>query len=169
MPEAKVSGLVVIYNAKVNGGFRSAPPALTPCEQQGICQGAAAPPPALPGLGSASSVGDGNFAPAAPAPRQVTMRVSRLKAVSPRVARMRVRVPGAGRIASNGRALRRSVVRAPRAGAYTVTVRLKPRARKQLSKRGRLKVRARVTYRAKGGMSATRTVKVTFRQSKRGR
>ncbi len=118
-------------------------------------------PPAPPAIGSVGFDGDGNV-PSRPG--SASVRVSKLKAVSGSVARLRVRVPGAGRISVAGSAVRRTGRSTSRAGTYAVRIALGSRARKALKQRKALRVSVRVSYRTRNGQSASKTVKVTFKQ-----
>jgi hypothetical protein len=129
------------------------------------CRGPLSAPPGAPPIGSVAFGGSGNV-DSAPAPVKASVRVSALKAVFGSAAKLRVRVPRAGRISVAGASIRRTVVSASKAGSYTVRVALRPRAKRSLTKRRTLRVSARVSYRAQGGQSASKTVSVTFKQPK---
>ncbi len=150
-----------VYTARVNGGF----PDRTPPECVGVdCRGAASAAPVLPSLGSMSFAGSGNR-PAAPNPR-ASVGVARLKPVTGARARLRVRVPRAGRVSVAGSRITHRSVSVSKAGVYPVRIVLNRKGRKALRKRGKLSVNARVVYRAQGGGSASKPVKVTFKQPK---
>ncbi|NLT06361.1 MAG: hypothetical protein GXY03_08620 [Solirubrobacterales bacterium] len=117
--------------------------------------------PLAPRLGSFAFSGGGNVAPGG---GRVALRVTRPKAVAGRVARLRVRVPGAGRLAVAGRSVKRARRATSKAGVYTLRVRLSPRARRALARRGRVRVAVRVVYRARDGRRAARTVRIAFRK-----
>jgi hypothetical protein len=158
---ADVDGAYDVYTARIGGGFPDAPELSCAGES---CRPAAGTP-AGPVVGSVMFAGRGNAA--APA-KAASVRVSRLRAVVGRVARLRVRVPGAGRVSVAGRSVRNAGRSTRRAATYTVRVALKPRARKVLAnrKRGRLRVAVRVVYRSNSGQRASRTVRITFKQPK---
>jgi hypothetical protein len=118
-------------------------------------------PPVSPAIGSVGFLGDGNVPSRAGG---ASVRVSKLKAVSGSAARLRVRVPGAGRISVAGASIRRADRAASKAGTYSVKVALSPRAKKSLRQRKSLKVSVRVSYRTRDGRAASKTVKVTFKQ-----
>lgn len=152
-----------LFAVRRGGGFPEIPPDVeTPCVGE-ECQGPTSAPPVLPGIASVSHSGDGN-APTVPDLVKGSVRVSRVKAVTGAAARLRVRVPGAGRVSLAGSSVRRARKSASKAGVYTLRIALKPRARKLLRKKKRLRVSARVSYLAADGQSASRTIKVTFKQ-----
>jgi hypothetical protein len=151
-----------IYAARLDGGFVEQSDGLPdPCAGSDCRPPVTAP--SLPGIGSIGFGGGGNVPPA---PVGASVGVSRLKAVAGAAAKLKVRVPGAGRISVAGARIRRTGRPASKAGTYSVRIALSPRARKSLKRKTKLKVRVRVSYRAKDGQSASKTVKVTFRQPK---
>jgi hypothetical protein len=135
-----------------------APPA--PCAGSD-CRADVGGGPLAPGLGSLGFAGEGNVSFGG---GRIAMKVSRPKTVIGRVARLRVRVPGAGRVSVAGRSVKRARRHATKAGVYTLRVRLSPRARRTFAKRGRVSVAMRVVYRAGDGGTASRTVRVAFRK-----
>lgn len=147
-----------LYAARVGGGLPFAD-ALAPCVAD--CQGAPSPVPPPTVIGSLSFGIDGNVPQAR---RSVSIRVPNLKPVNGPVAALRVRVPGAGRIAVGGRAIRGARKSIARAGVYRLRIALTPRARKALRTRKRLAVRARVRYRASSGRTASKAIRVVFKQ-----
>lgn len=149
-----------VYDARVGGGL---PDPVNPptCKGAG-CQGPQASSPQMPNLGTQSVGGNGNVSPG---PAGAFVAVSRLRAVSGPVARLRVRVPGAGRIVVAGPSLRRAGKSVAKSGAYRLRVALRPKARRLLVKRKRVRVRARVTFRDRQGGRAAKTVRITFRQA----
>jgi hypothetical protein len=155
------SGTVAAYVARRGGGFAAPPEPAEPCSGDG-CQGQPTPPLSVAPIGSMSVGGDGNVH----VPANATVDVSKLKAVSGASARLRVRVPDAGRISVGGSAIRRANRSASRAGSYSVTVALSARAKKKLKSKKTLKVNVRISYRAKDGQAASKTVSVTFKQPK---
>jgi hypothetical protein len=155
--EGDVNGAFDIYVARIGGGFAKSPE--SSCGGDG-CRPALGAPVAPPVAGSVTFVGRGDVS----APSRVAVRVSGLRAVTGRVARLKVRVSGAGRLAVSGRSVR-NVRRSPgRAGTYRLRVALKPRARRVLAKRERLRVAVRVTYRSESGRRVSRTVRIAFKQ-----
>jgi hypothetical protein len=158
LPE-HTSGSVATYVLRSGGGFLEPAKPAPPCAGDG-CQGAPTAPPAPPSVGSVGFGGDGNVAD----PGRASVGVLRLKAVTGSAGRVKVRVPGAGRISLAGPSVRRTGRSASRAGSYTVRVALSFRARKALRKRKALKVRVRIAFKAKDGQSASKTVRVTFKR-----
>lgn len=156
---ADVDGAYDVYTARIGGGFPGGSPE--------SCSGESCRPPSGapvgPVVGSVGFAGRGNPSPPA---GSASVRVSGLKAVVGRVARLRVLVPGAGRVSVAGASIRQAGKSAGRAGTYTVRVALNPRARKALAKRERLRVAVRVSYRSASGQRVSRTVRVTFKQPK---
>jgi hypothetical protein len=156
---ADTDGAYDIYVARIGGGFSDSPE--PSCGGDG-CRPAAGPP-AGPVIGSVAFAGRGNASPPA---GSASVRVSGLKAVVGRVARLRVRVPGAGRVSVAGASIRQAGKSAGKAGTYTVRVALKQGARKKLAKRERLRVAVRVSYRSASGQRVARTVRITFKAPK---
>jgi hypothetical protein len=154
------NGNVDIYDARVEGGFESPPIAPEVACTGQDCQGPVTPPPASPSSGSIGFVGDGNVPPAA---TRASVDVSRPKAVTGAMVRLKVRVSGAGRISAAGPAIRKANVNASKAGAYSLRIGLNAHAKRSLRKRKKLKVIVRISYGAKDGQSAYSQVKVTFK------
>ncbi len=139
-----------------------APKVEDPCVKD-ACQGQASTAPPGPVVGSISFGGDGNVRSSRNRGNP-SVRLSKLRAVSGSTARLKVRVPGAGRVWVKGAQVRRTSIRAAKAGRYTLKFRLKPQAAKLLIKRKRLSVGVRVSYRSKDGQSASKRATVTFKQ-----
>jgi hypothetical protein len=152
---------VGLYAYRRGGGFPEPPAPPTPCHGDG-CQTPGLSPPSPPLIGSVGLGGDGNVS----ARGRASVGISKLKAVTGSAARLKVRVPDAGRISVAGASVRRASRSASKAGIYSVRVVLSSRARKSLKKRKSLKVDVRISYKAKDGQSASKTVKVTFKQPK---
>jgi hypothetical protein len=156
------NGTYSVYTARIGGGFPSSPE--SSCGGDG-CRPSAGPPGG-PAIGSVAFAGRGN----ASTPARASVRVSGLRAVTGRVTRIRVRVPGAGRVSVAGRSVRRAGKSTRRAATYSVRVALKPGARRRLARRERLRVAVRVSYRSGSGQRVSKTVRITFKQpSKTGR
>ncbi|HEX5922624.1 MAG TPA: hypothetical protein VFY45_02255 [Baekduia sp.] len=162
--QAKSSNLRGIYDARVGGGIPQ--PVVPPrCEEEQTCQGAGSSPPSPPSIGSVAFEGEGSV-PLARGPVKTSMSVSKLKAVTGSSAKLKVRVPDAGRVSVAGSSIRSSSVSAAKAGSYSVKVALSAKAKASLKKRKSLKVSVRVSYRATDGQTAAKTVQVTFKQPK---
>lgn len=161
--KAHESGQRAAYAIRRGGGFLDAPQAPEPCVGD-VCQGARSAALPVPVVGSVTFAGDGNLAPSMGG-RMSGVVVSRVKSVRGVAARLRVRVPAAGRVVVAGSQIRPVRRFASRAGIVRVPVALKSRARKALRKRGTLKVRARVVFRSRDGRSASKAIAVSFKQS----
>jgi hypothetical protein len=160
----QTSTTATAYVARVGGGFPLPDPVAPECVGDG-CQGPVGDPSPPPLVGSVTFDGSGN-APL-PTPARASVGVfAKLKSVSGSVVRLKVRVPGAGRISVRGASVRRSKTSASKAGTYKVRVALRPRAKKRLKNRRKLKVGVRVSYRTKDGRSASKTVRITFKRPK---
>ncbi len=83
--------------------------------------------------------------------------------------RVRVRVPGAGRVVGStaGNATGTKTVGAKKAGTVTLLLKLSPGAKRQLQRKRKLVVRVRVTFRPTGGLTRSRNVRVTLRLPRR--
>ncbi|MBB4661500.1 hypothetical protein [Conexibacter arvalis] len=183
VPQNVTGGLRVIYNARVNGGF--APPVrLTPCEQDGTCQGPPTAPPTHDEPGSIGFTGPGNVVEQLPpgAKKPPTFRVGAIsrkaRAQLARTGRVTiaVRVGAAGKVSAAMRAKigkrTRTVAQASRtagkAGTVRLTLRLSKAARNELSQGRRLRVRTVVRYsKVRGAKQATFTL--VGAKQKRGR
>ncbi len=153
-----------VYLTRAGAGYPDTRPILPPpCTGANCRDLVAGPPPALPPIGSIGFAGDGNTSPM-PNPVSASVSVARLKAAIGPAAKLRVRVPGAGRISVAGASIRRSMVSASRAGSYSVRIALSAKAKRSLKKTKKLKVGVRVSYRSKSGQSASKRVSITFRQ-----
>jgi hypothetical protein len=152
---------VDLYAIRSGGGYLETPPT-PPAECLGAdCRTPIAGPPVAPLVGSVGFMGGGN---GSASPDRVRIAVSKFKTAPGVTARLRVRVPGAGRVSVAGRLIRRASVTAAKAGSYTVRVVLTKRAKKSLTKNKTLKVGVRVSYRLEQGQSARKTVKLTFKR-----
>ncbi|MBB4662126.1 hypothetical protein [Conexibacter arvalis] len=164
LPQDEDAPVPDLYSLRRGGGFPAPQPEAPPCGA-GDCQGPGAPAPAPIVIGSLSFTGHGNL-PLVPEPTRASVGVSKLKAVTGWAAKLKVRVPDAGRISVGGAQLRRASKPAPKGGTYAVKVALSAKAKKALKKRRKLKVNVRVSYKAKSGQSASKAITVTFKQPK---
>lgn len=164
LAETDTDRAVDVYVTRLGAGFAyQRMPEPPPCAGSDCREVQSAPLPAL--IGSVSFVGDGNT-PLSPDPVKATVGVSKLKAVTGSAARLKVRVPGAGRISVAGASIAGKSVSASKAGSYSVRVALSAKAKRSLRRKGTLKVSVRVSYRAVDGRSAAKSVAVTFKQRK---
>jgi hypothetical protein len=154
------SGQNASYVIRSGGGFPDAAPP-EPCAGD-ACQGPpAAAPLVLPGIGSVAFTGPGNVLGVSNA-----VSVSRLKAVTGWAAKLKVRVPAAGRVSVTGSSVRKAQKSATKAQTVTVQVALSAKARKTLKKKKRIGVKVRVVFQPKAGDPVSKTVTVTFKQPK---
>ncbi len=153
-------GAIDTYDARVGGGVAEPPPPPAPCTGEG-CQGPPASSPGLPMTGSISFVGEGNV-PLVPG--KASVGVAKAMAVTGTAAKLRVRVPGPGRITVAGSRVRRTGTSVPKAGTYPVKIVLNAAAKKALGKRKKVKVKVRVSYRTDDGRNASKAVTIAFKQ-----
>lgn len=157
---AHTSGSVATYVLRRGGGFPDAPAPPDPCKGD-ACQGSLVAVPATAPVGSVDFSGEGNV-PLASA----SVTVSRLKAVAGSSAKLRVRVPAAGRISVSGASIRPASKSATKAATYTVRVTLGPKAKRKLKNKKTLKVRVSVAFQTRPGVSASKKVTLTFKAPK---
>lgn len=158
------SGQIASYAVRRDGGFPEPPSPGGPCAGD-MCQDPPTAAPLLPNIGSVTFGGDGNM-PLAPDRIRASVGVSKLKSVTGAVAKLKVRVPDAGRISVVGALIARRSVSASKPGSYSLRIALSSKAKKKLKRKKKLKIGARVSYRAKDGQSASKRVSVTFKQPK---
>jgi len=156
------SGQLAAYVIRSGGGFPApADPSETCVGDR--CQGPKPPPPGPFDLPSSSRFsGPGNAVPAPERP-STTIRISKVKAVHGTSTKVKVRVPGKGKLRVSGRGLKRSTRSAGKAGSYRVSVTLSKRSRSTLRGKGRVKVRVSVRFVPENGRSVTKRVSVTFK------
>ncbi len=157
------SGSRATYVLRRGGGFPvdvSVPP--PPCAGD-ACQGQPARQSSPAPIGSIAFGGHGNV-PLTTV--RASVGVSKLKAVTGSTARLKVRVPDAGRISVAGSSIRRTIKSAHKAGTYSVKIRLSSKAKRSLKRQKTLKVNTRVSYRANDGRTASKILSVTFKQPK---
>jgi hypothetical protein len=152
------SGQNAVYAVRRDGGFPDEPAPSAPCAGES-CRGPAATSPAAPVAGSVHFSGPGN----APS---TSVSVSKLKTVVGSVAKVKVKVPEAGRISVTGASVRKASRSAARAQTVTMTVALTARAKRTLKKHRRSSVKVRVAFEAGTGGSASKAVTITFKQPK---
>lgn len=157
-----------VYNARIDGGFPyEEPPVDEPCAGD-ACQGPPSPEPPAPFAGSVSFAGPGNGTPpAGPPAESVKPTVSKLKTVRGTSAKVRVKVPGKGKIQISGSGFSRVAKSADKAGTYTIQVRLTQRARATLKRKGQVKLRLTVGFAPAAGASSTVRVPVGFKSATR--
>jgi hypothetical protein len=153
-------GAIDTYDARVGGGFPEPPPPPAPCTGEG-CQGPPSASPGLPTTGSISFVGEGNV-PLVPG--KASVGIAKAKAVTGAAAKLKVRVPGPGRITVAGSRVRRTGTSVPKAGTYPVKIVLNAAAKKALGKAKQVKVKVRVSYRTNDGRNASKAVTIAFKQ-----
>ncbi len=98
-----------------------------------------------------------------PSPGDAKVRVSKVKTVRGTSTRIRVKVPGKGKIRASGSSLKRTTMSAKKAGTYRVTVRLSKRARRTLKRTHRVTVRVAVRFAPAKGKAQRVRVPVTFK------
>jgi hypothetical protein len=148
-----------VYATFAGAGFAGTllPPVVAPCSG-GDCRDGSAQSGA-PAVGSADFSGGGNVA--APG---ASLAVSRPSAVTGAAVVLRVRVPGAGRVAVSGALVRGAHRSVGKARTVRVRVVLSQKARRALRKRGRLGARVRVAFTPQAGRTVSRTVTVAFKR-----
>lgn len=148
-----------IYVARANGGF-AIEEAPSSCNLKADeCQGEGAVSPSAPNIGSVSFGQDGNVSQGSRRTYPV-IRVKWRKPVLGTVARLRVRVPEAGRISMTGPRVRRRVKRVSKGGTYPLKVALRAGAKRSLAKRKRLRLDIRIAYRTSDGRLTSQKIKI---------
>ncbi len=148
---------VDIYMTREGAGFPFAPPIVdAPCEG-GECRAPFALPTALPLAGSVAFSGSGNVRPAG------ALSVSGGKSIVGTAAKLRVRVPGKGRVTVSGAGVKTARQSVARAGTYTVRVVLTAKARKVLKRSKSARKRVRVTFTPAEGSASKRTLSLTYK------
>jgi hypothetical protein len=162
VPQDVDHGLRDVYALRVDGGFL-VPEDAPACRD--ACQGPIGGPAPAPPVATVSFVGPVDpVADDDPKPGEV--RVSGKRTVRGTSAKIKVRVPGTGRVKSSGFGLRAVTRSARKAGNVNLPVRLSERSRSALKRRGRLTVRATVRYTPTSGEAQTTRLSVTFKQQK---
>jgi hypothetical protein len=158
-------GNVDVYDVRVGGGLAGQHPVdREPCSGE-ACKAPLTAPVVPMTVGSVSFSGDGNET----APDRTVVSVSRLRAVTGSVARLRVKVPRAGRISVSGASLRTARRSVSKGATYTIRVRLSAKARRALEHNSKLKVRVRIAFVPRTGGSASKSLTLSFKQPKHAR
>jgi hypothetical protein len=147
-----------VYMTREGAGFPYTPPiAVQPCTGSD-CRDPFTPVAGLPLAGSVSFGGRGN---AGPAPARLS--VAGGKSVVGTAARLRVKVPGKGRVTVSGAGIKTAKRSVSRAGSYTVRVALTAKARKALKKSKTARKKVRVTFTPADGQVSKRTLSLTYK------
>ncbi len=149
---------VDIYTTREGAGFPYTPPVVVPPCSGSDCRGPFTSVAELPLAGSLSFTGRGN-AGSTPARLSVTGG----KSVLGTAARLRVRVPGRGRVTVSGSGVRTVKRSVSRAGTYTVRVALTAKARKALRRSKSARKRVSVTFTPADGTVSKRTLSLTYK------
>jgi hypothetical protein len=151
---------VDVYMTREGAGFPYTPPIVVPPCTGSDCRGPFTPVADLPLAGSVSFDGRGN-AGLAPARLAVAGR----KSIVGVAGKLRVRVPGRGRVTVSGAGVKTAKRQVSRAGTYTVRVVLTAKARKALkrSKSRSARKRVRVTFTPAQGSASQRTLSLTYK------
>jgi hypothetical protein len=156
---------VDMYDARVGGGLAGQNPPPDPPECAGdTCQGPVPPAPPLPVVASVTFAGPGDL-PEAPDGSVRKVTVTKPKTVKGTTARLKVRVPAAGRVSLSGSGIKTTKKSVGKAQTVNLTVTLSAKARATLRKKHRLVVNARVGYVPKSGSASSATVRITFAQA----
>lgn len=162
------NGSMATFALRRGGGFPGPVQPEPPCLGDG-CQASASVAPGPRQVGSASFSGSGNLRLEGTA----SVRVSQRMALRGPVARLTVRVPGAGRVNARGRLIRPVARRTAKSGSYSMRLALKPRAKHRLNRGRGFRTGVRISFRSASGEVTSKGIRVTFRPSatagKRGR
>jgi hypothetical protein len=156
-----------IYVTRAGAGYPYTPPVEErPCTGAD-CRGSLTPPAPAPIVGTVSLAGDGNAAdePARPGSRAGGGRVSatKLKAVRGSVAKLRVKLPAAGRLTVSGRGVVRVSKRAVKATTRTVRVALDARARRALRRSRTRRQKVKLTFAPVTGSTTRVSLTITYK------
>jgi hypothetical protein len=149
---------VDVYMTREGAGFPYTPPVVVPPCAGSDCRDPFTPVDGLPLAGSVSFSGRGN---AAPAPARLSIAGG--KSVVGAAARLRVRVPGRGRVTVSGVGVKTVKRAVSRSGTYTVRVALTAKARKALKRSKSTRKRVRVTFTPADGRASNRTLSLTYK------
>ncbi len=158
---------VDVYMTREGAGFSYTPPIVEPPCTGGDCRGPFVPVAGLPLAGSVSFTGRGNVGPT-----PARLSVAGGKSIVGTAARLRVKVPGKGRVTVSGAGVRTVKRSVPRAGTYTVRVALTAKARKALRRSKSTRKRVRVTFTPAEGSASKQALSLTYKakpSNKKGR
>jgi hypothetical protein len=147
-----------VYMTREGAGFPYTPPIVVPPCTGGDCRNPFAPVAELPLAGSVSFDGRGS---AGRTPARLS--VAGGKSVVGTAARLRVKVPGKGRVTVSGAGIKTVKRSVSRAGSYTVRVALTAKARKALKKSKTARKKVRVTFTPADGRASKRTLSLTYK------
>jgi hypothetical protein len=148
-----------LYDARVGGGIPE--PSLTPPCTGESCRPPASPVPPATVAASISFVGPGNANPTGTSsPGKVVLE---RKTIRGSTVTIRIKVPGAGRIAASGAGLQSVTRRVSEAGTYSLTIHLTTNEKKRVKRKHKVKLEIRVGYRSTAGATSTITVRLTAR------
>lgn len=157
-------GFVDIYDARVGGGFAAPADPPPPCEGD-ACQ--PAPTAAPPAPTAATITFSGPPSPdLGPRGRPGRVRVTKPKPVRGFAARLRVKLPAAGRVTVSGRLIRKAARKRSEAGTVRVPVRLTAKAKRALKRKRTLKAKVRVVFKPTTGPRSRARVSLTFERPK---
>ncbi len=163
--KAHTSGGEAAFVLRKGGGFADPPLPPAPCTGD-ACQGeASAAPGVFAAPGSTVFSGRGNLtAPARKSAGKVS--VAKARAVRGSSTRIRVKVPGMGRVRVSGSGVSSVSKVVGGAGSHRLAVKLSKRARATLGRRGRLTVSVVVRFVPSRGEPSQARVPVTFRSKR---
>jgi hypothetical protein len=150
-----------VYDVRVDGGF--AEPVKESCEGD-ACQGQGSGPPQAAVAASAKLAGSGNQHESRKggARARKALPVTQLGRPGANSARVRIRVPAAGRVSIAGADVKNASRAVKRGGAVVIKVGLSSAGKRKLTRKGQLRTTVRVTFRPKSGATTTKTVKLSF-------
>lgn len=136
------------------------------CEP-GACQSPPTAAPATAAPATPAFVGPGNVRPGSSGPGRPPLGVPARAKARGSVARLRIRVPAAGRLAISGPGLRRTTRSVSKAGAYTLRVSLTAASKRALGRTGSVDRRATVRLTLADGRGASATARIAYTTPKR--
>lgn len=157
VPEDRDGGARDAYVLRRNGGFlRSG----TAEECRSGCQGPASLPAAVTAPLSVSFLGGASV----PDDGADPVVVSGSRSVRGTSLKVKVRVPGAGRVSVSGSGLRSTSRSLTKASSASLTVRLSARSQRRLRRKGSVRITASVRFVPRSGATQTKRVSLTFRK-----